>query len=109
LLLPLVNHHVLQDLLRTEMDRRASIARADSARFAAGIQRRAADLAGALGRHGAQLVQGSLFDRRREQQAQLRADAIAGWQAHLARRMNGASALTQIETTTPRFVAAWLW
>jgi hypothetical protein len=108
-LLQLVKRCGLEPLLRTEMDRRASIARADSARFAAGVERRAADLIAALGRHDRQLVQGSLFDRRREQEAQLRADAVAGGHAHLGRRRGDAAALTQIETTPPRLVAAWLW
>jgi hypothetical protein len=109
LLLQLVQQRGLEPLLRTEMDRRASIARADSTRFAEGIDRRAADLIAALSRHGCQLVQGSLFDRRREEDAQLRAEAAAGWHAHLARRRSDASALKQIETTPPRLVAAWLW
>jgi hypothetical protein len=109
LLLQLVNQHALQHLLRAEMDRRVSMARADSGRFAASVERRAADLVAALGRHGREWVQGSLFDRRREQEAQVRADAVAGWQAHLGRRRSGASALTQIGTTSPRLVAAWLW
>jgi superfamily II DNA or RNA helicase len=51
--------------------------------------------------------QGSLFERRREQQAHRHAHAVLTHTAHLRRRQDAARALGQLVAGTPRLIAAW--
>lgn len=52
--------------------------------------------------------QGSLFDRRHEQQAQRYADKVTALREHLLRRRDAALALHEVHAGDPRLVAAWL-
>ena len=94
----------LEQALAADLDR----ARLDTAVTAAAIEDRAAALIEAIQRAGAgELVQTSLFDRRIEQQAQLRSAAVAAWTRNLERHRDAARASRSIAAAGTCLVAAW--
>jgi superfamily II DNA/RNA helicase len=91
-----------------EIARRLALATAAVKPAAASYERRVAALAAGIARRrSARLYQGSLFDRRAEQQSHAHGSAIATWVAHLEHRLEAARALRQIRAERSRLVAAW--
>jgi isocitrate lyase len=97
--------------VRTAVDlavtKRLVVARTDTERTAVAVERRVAAILASVDNHRPTLLQGSLFDRRAEQQRQSREATIRLWRDHLARRAGGAEALRQLRAAEPQLVAAW--
>jgi superfamily II DNA or RNA helicase len=91
-----------------ELARLLSRTRSETARTALAIDRRMHQVLDDLHRRQAEpLVQGSLFDRRSEQQWQARAAAIRIQQDRCERLLAAAGALTSLSAEQPRLIAAW--
>ena len=93
------------------LERHGRLLEAQGVAAAAGraIERRVTALAERLDRQSpGPAWQGSLFDRRAEQQARRRADSKATLHRHLRRRRERARALQHVTAGEPQLVAAWL-
>jgi superfamily II DNA or RNA helicase len=75
--------------------------------FHEGTAQRIDDLLGAAARQQARAFQGSLFERRAEQQARAAADARDEWRRRLERRRQQVQALRRIASSEPRLIAVW--
>jgi hypothetical protein len=53
------------------------------------------------------LLQGSLFDRRSEQQSHARETAVTAWRQNLGNRIADARAMTSLSAVNARLIAAW--
>jgi superfamily II DNA or RNA helicase len=104
----LLRHPRLTAVLTAESERRVTALRSGFV----GIARSLTDRIGALLVHldrqaGHTLWQGSLFDRRREQQASRHASSVAALHDHLSRRLIAVQELQQVRAGEPQLVAAW--
>jgi superfamily II DNA or RNA helicase len=98
----------VRDALDRELARRLWRARSDASKTALAIDRRMRQVLDELDRqHGEPLVQGSLFDRRSEQQSRARGAAIRIQQERCERRLAAARSLTSLSARRPRLIAAW--
>ncbi len=98
----------LRAQLGTQIATRLAVAQKRVAPSAAAFEHRAGAILSALERRQGRLFQGSLFDRRKEQQSHARQTAIATWQQYLAHRVVVSRALATLTPTAPRLVGAWL-
>jgi superfamily II DNA/RNA helicase len=99
----------ITDVLRLDITQASEATRAACAHTAAALERRCRAIDGVLAaRHQQTTYQGSLFDRRAEQQARSHQDALLDLRAHIERRIADAAALRTVTAGPPRLVAAWL-
>ena len=105
----LAENSAVRAALARELDSRVGRVRRDAAQTALALERRVrAMLTDLEQRRRSAPFQGSLFDRRTEQQAQTRAAVLQGWRHHFSRLLDRAQSLRRLHTTRPRLVAAWL-
>jgi superfamily II DNA/RNA helicase len=98
----------VREALDRELARRLLRARRDASKTAIAIERRMRQVLEELRRQeNRPLFQGSLFDRRSEQQSQARGAAIRIQQERCERRLAAARSLTSLSALRPRLIAAW--
>jgi superfamily II DNA or RNA helicase len=104
----LLHHPQLIAVLAAESDRRVTAIRSGFVSIARSLTDRIGALLVHLDRQaGHMLWQGSLFDRRREQQASRHASSVAAFRDHLSRRLIAVQELQQVRAGEPQLVAAW--
>jgi hypothetical protein len=98
----------VRDALERELARRLLRARSDASKTALAIDHRVRQVLDELRRQESEpLFQGSLFDRRGEQQSQARGAAIRIQRDRCERRLAAARSLTSLSALRPRLIAAW--
>lgn len=94
-------------VLDAQIRRRRDQLAGELAPMVAAIGRRLTAIHGDLGQDSSRLFQTSLFDRRAEQRARAHGTARAAMRAHIVHRIALLNALTGIELSAPRLIAAW--
>jgi superfamily II DNA or RNA helicase len=97
-----VQHHVTTAIANLE-----ARTAADVRRTAFGVETRLNEILRGLASSKPKLWQGSLFDRKVEQQARASEAAAMDIREHLQRRLAGAHALRQVDSSAPRLIALW--
>ena len=96
-------------VLRREIQAGLASVHGDVGRTATALEQRLRGLMTALEQRRSRLLfQGSLFDRRSEQQAQSRDATVQALGDYFARRLVATHALTVLRVSEPRLIAAWL-
>jgi hypothetical protein len=105
----LAGHPAVQRAICRELQQRADTSQAPVSTFAAALEQRVAECHASFEHDNDALRwQGSLFDRRAEQQAGLRDSQRSRLHAWLERKRASARAMTALRHTPPRLLAAWL-
>ncbi len=95
-------------ILDQEVQRRLAAVHTSTSLTAAALRTRLRALQAHLeSRRNDRWSQGSLFDRRAEQQSQVQVESLHAWRDHFARRISSAYALARLQSSDPRLVAAW--
>jgi superfamily II DNA or RNA helicase len=101
-------HPLVRTCVERALNRRQDDGRRDAAATAEGLERRIRNILSVLESRTDPLFQGSLFDRKAEQEARTRKGHLESLRSHSRRRLQFARDLRSLRSAEPRLAAAWV-
>ena len=101
-------HPLVRACVERALNRRQDEGRRDATATAEGLERRIRNILAVLESRTDPLFQGSLFDRKAEQEARTRKEHLESLRSHSRRRLEFARALRSLRPAEPRLAAAWI-